>query len=481
MKHHVWDGVISVWLILFSVIIWLPSRYYPLFWDSTYVVNTARDIAQSGFTNFSSTQLGYAHTTLFSIALALIWKLFGISPAVSHVLTLPFLPILLISTYFLIKKQTNRELALLGSMVVAFTPTVLSEYVNVYVDLPTGALVALSAVFWQNKQRTGWMVSFVAAILTKVTALIAVPYFVFEAFREKKNRLLSIFYPTSITVAWFVYHYATTGWWFNKRNSPQHLAIFDGVASIANNWYQIMLNVLFGQGRWLMVLIALVAIAYLYIKRKPLRTLFQSSILRSSCLVIVFGALFFAVTGEFSFRYAILTYPFFVSAISLILFWVIQEEKQFAVFIYGLCIATLIFMSSLWHPKEATLTTNRFEPPTDLGVIDYITIFKWLGYYGQINNQPNTIFYGAFPENNAFMEPRMGYVTSPVNFQPCEVFKMDDSKKQIVIFHPFSPSQYACYTLVQTGNFTELGGIERNGKWIDLYVAASASATKTQP
>ncbi len=481
IKTYGWDILSCLVFITFSIVIWLPSRNFPLFWDSTYVVNTARDIAKSGFTLFSSSQLGYAHTTLYSTALAIIWHFFGYSTTVSHFLSLPFLPMLLISTYFIVKQTTNRELGFLAATLVAFTPTVLAEYMNVYVDLPTGALVLAATFFWHRNRRLPWAILFGAAILTKITALIAVPYFCIESIRQKKNRILSLIFPLTLSLSWFSYHYIVTGWWFNKRDSDQHLAILDGIQVILNNWLQVFYHLVLGQGRWLLVLLGIICIVLLIRLRANIFSLFTTTPIISIVCMAFFAALFYAVTGEFSYRYAILVYPFFVYLISILVYKIISRHNLITALAYTIMIAILCYMATQWHPKENRLSTTRYQPPTDLSVLDYIYIFRWLGYYGQTNNSESTIYYGAFPENNAFLEPRMGYVVKPLRFQPCDTFKEDSTNRQIIIFHPFSPSQYACYSLIKNRPFIKIAGIEQNGKWIDIYESSPSAikATKT--
>jgi hypothetical protein len=477
MKKHIWDIVISAAFVVFSLAIWLPSQYYPLFWDSTYVVLTAKGISDSHFTNFASNQLGYAHTTLLSTTLALVWKFFGYSTQVSHLLMLPLLPLLLISTYFLLKKHVRNELALIGTVIIACLPTVLAEYVNVYVDLPTAAFSIFALSLWEYNHKRWYIIPFLIAILTKLTALIIAPYFIVSALMEKKNRLQTCFFPLITTVIWFVYHRIVTGWWFNIRSNPaQHLAIFNGVKQLSIGYASVLFQFFTNQGKWILTIIIITGIVWL-ISQHRLKKWLTNRVTVASLAMVVLGILFFTVTGEYSARYAILMYPAYILLLMTIVEQFVSSYSSARYFIYGSFIIFSIYLMAGWRPIEKAITSTRFQPPTDLGIIDYIYVFRWISYYAQSANDGQTEFYGAFPESNALTTPEMGFVSSPLPFLPCEQYTYDQSKRQIVFVHPFSPTQYACFKLIQSGTFKELRSIEKNGKWIDVY-EASKSATK---
>lgn len=466
-------------LVAFSILIWLPSRHYPLFWDSTYVVKTATQIYDSNFTKLVSQEQGYAHPTLFPTILALLWKIFGTDSVVGHYLTLPFLPILLVSTYFLIKNATTKEYGLLAGLLVGFTPVVLAEYVNVYTDLPMAALVALATYFWSQKKYLPWGILFSAAILTKIPAVAIIPYFVLDAYFSKKSKGLkySLILPVSVLAVWFIYHRLVSGWWFIYTQSGLQLSIARNAFGTLSDALQIVLTIAISQGRWLPSLIGLIAFFLI-----PQQTIVQKlKLIKKEVVVIFAAALVFAATGEFGFRYAIFIYPFYY----LILFKLLHQltknsQTYYTISITSLALCLLLFVN-FWHPKQQPYTTNVFNPPDDLGIIDYLQVFRWLASYAVVNNHQNVAYYGGFPDSISLLEPKMGLVDTPQNFYDCKDYQPNPDLTQIIIMHPFSPTVYPCYQIIQSNNLPVLTGKEVNGKWIDLYLASPSAQAKPLP
>lgn len=479
MKSKYIDGIVVLVILLFSLAIWMPSRYYPYFWDSTYIVKTAIGIIDSNFTNLTSIEQGYAHATLLPTLLALIWKFFGTSTLYGHYLMAIFLPILLISSYFFFKSKTNIHLAILGTFLIGFTPVILAEYVNFYSDLPMAAFVAISLLFWEKRLYFPWAIFYAAAILTKVPAIAVLPYFVLDSLSAKDfHKLkLALSIPLSVFIGWFTYHKIITGWWF-LNNHGRQLAAQRNLTSIPSDWLNIVIAIFLQQGRLYLALIVLAVLVYLSIGKTklPLRQVFI--LIYKELAVIITAGLIFAMTGEFGPRYAIFTYIFVYSIILKVIYQTSIKHSFIYRALLATLLASLLFFTSLWRPKVAPLTTNVFAPPDDLGIIDYISLFRWLGSYVALNNNQNIEYYGAFPENVALSEPKMGFVTQPTFIKSCQQFTYNPSIKQIIIFHPFSPDLYPCFQLIKTNNFPAITGKEENGRWIDLYlVTASAAAT----
>jgi len=419
-----------------------------------------------------SLEQGYAHPTLFPVMLALLWKVFGPYPVIGHYLTLPFLPILLISAYFYLKSKTDQIMGLLGSILLGFTPVILAEYVNVYTDLPMAALVALSLLFWSKRKYAGWAIAFAAAILIKIPALAIAPYFFLEAVtrKNKQDSIKAGIVPIVTSAVWFIYHFISTGWWFKQTVSNAPLAIASNSSQALLQVFQIVASLLLGQGRWATTLLAVLGIILLVLKKQ----------MRKSDLIeltpLITAACIFAATGEFGFRYAIFVYLFYYSFVATIMYKVVTQYQGIRNITYALLIGVILYFGSLWHPAEKALTQSQFNPPNDLGIIDYLQVFRWLTTYIQVNDSPNTYFYGGFPENISLLEPKMGYVSKPANFLPCDAYSYNPNQKQIIIFHPFSPTNFSCYNLIQQNKWQAFTGKEVNGKWVDLFLASSASA-----
>lgn len=480
MKHNHVDLIICLVLVLFSLAIWLPSRYYPYFWDSTYIVKTASQIYDSNFTNLTSQEPGYAHTTLLPVILAILWKIFGFSILPGHIFMGLMLPTLLIASYFFFKTKTNTELALIGAFLIGFTPVVLAEYVNFYSDLTMAAFVALSVLCWTKRRYVLWGIFFIAAILTKIPAIAILPYFILDALRSKNSVKLqiSMLVPALTVISWFTYHRLVSGWWFINTNSDYQLALSRNPSAVAIDWVNIFISLFVQQGRSYVTLIALLALLLTLISKPKPQTQQILSLIDKEMAVLITATLLFAATGEFGTRYAIFTLIFLYSVVLQMIFQIHHKGTMtIRAFQTGL-VVILIFFTTLWRPTVAPLTTNVFTPPDDLGIIDYIAVFRWLSSYVTMNHNQDIAYYGAFPENISLMEPRMGFVSQPTTVYPCKDFAYNPSIKQVIIMHPFSPDLYPCFQLIQQNNFPVLTGKEENGRWLDLYLASPSASPR---
>ncbi len=477
IQTYGWDILACLFFFIFSLSIWLPSRFFPLFWDSTYVVRTASEIADTNFTKFVSQEYGYAHPVLLPSILALMWRTWGTSPLIGHFLILPFLPTLLISAYFYFLSKTNRSLAFLGTMLLGFTPVILAEYVNVYTDLPMAACGALSVLLWRRKQYIWWGITFALAILIKIPALTIAPFFFFDAISQKKRSLVisSLFIPFTTLLGWFYYHWLQTGWWFIHTQEARQLAVANNPFAIFQDAAAIMARFITGQGKWSLSMVYVIAGLLIWRSRqKPSKKEIVSFLIEFS--PIIFGSLLFAATGEFTYRYAIIINMFFYSGVIQLVDYLVQKRIVSSTYVYVMLIGVLIFFTTLWHPQEKAIKSFRFEPPADLSIIDYIQVFRWLTTYAEVNNK--AIFYGGFPENISLLEPKMGFVTKPLNFLTCNEFTYQPNKTQIIIMHPFSPTVLPCQSLIKTLKLSAFTGKEINGKWIDLFLVSTPSAQK---
>lgn len=444
-------------LLAFSIAIWLPSRFYPLFWDSTAVVDSATRISQGDW-----------HTaSLFPALLALFWQVFGTQPLIAHYLTLPFLPLLLVASYVFIKSATNRLFGFIGAFMIAFTPVVLAEYVNVYVDLPMAALVALSLVSWDLKKYPLWAIFYAAAILTKLPAIIVAPYFLVKARQaDDKSTFMSALIISIISAIVFL----------NLNPNILNPADITRPSVILTNLLQIFITLFTSQGKWLFFALVLLVVFQQYRKIGRNYLVETAKVLSAELAVLGASVVIFFLTGDYNFRSSIFLLVFLYAAgLKVIYAYLTQNPKWSQPFVIAF-IVVLAFFATLWRPIQTPYTTSVYNPPDDLGITDYLQVFRWLASYAALNRDQNIIYYGGFPENISLTEPKMGFIDNLVPFQNCEDFVSDPSLNQIIILHPFSPTSYPCYQIIQSLQLTAYSGTEVNGKWLDLYSAPVSTA-----
>jgi len=218
MDLGVWISVIG-----FCGLIWLPTRYLPYHWDSAgYVIQTAKSILDSNFLKLVSGFSDFAHPPLIPLQLAIGWKIFGETKLITHLLMWPYLPMLMISTYYVFKKLISPLSGIVVAFLVGFSPVVLAEYVIAYVDLPMAALIMTALALRISKPKAWYLAALAMALMTKTSALLLLPLFVFWDYKDKriglKKNISLIIWPMMLTLIWYAYHFLETGWWFTRPN-----------------------------------------------------------------------------------------------------------------------------------------------------------------------------------------------------------------------------------------------------------------------
>ncbi len=105
-KHA--DLIVAFAIFAYALIMWWPTKNLPYHWDSAgFVINSAKHLFETNFQPLVNPSLAYAHPPLITATLALMWKLFGQSPLISHLVTFPFLPTLMMGVYFIGKKLST--------------------------------------------------------------------------------------------------------------------------------------------------------------------------------------------------------------------------------------------------------------------------------------------------------------------------------------------------------------------------------------
>jgi len=462
---------------VFSIALWLPTRYLPYHGDAAgFVVPASQNLLATGYTPLIAKGSDFSHPPLFILLHTVAWQIFGLGPITGHYLMLPFLPILVISSFFFSRAFVGRLPALLAALLVAISPVVLAEYGNIYLDLPAAAMATLALALWVNGFQFLGIFTLVFAGLMKGTVLFLLPFFMLYPVypartKEYLRQLAWVVIPLAIYGLWLIYHFSQTGWWFIAPGRSGLMPT--NIVGVLSSITYVFLRNLLSNGRWIITLLTFVGLVYL-IARKSVKALLP---VISVIISILSSMLIFAFSGTFALRYALFLLP-----LMLLLFvwtlWNVAKTRQIAGWKIAIIPLLIIpYFIFLWHPKTTTTVEYEFRNPIDLSYMDVTFVMRSLGAFTQLV-APEASYYGGFPENVYLTNPVVGYVNQPVKFTLCRDFTLDDKKRQILILHAHSPEQENCRRLLDVLVVNPLDRYERNGKWIELYeVNASASAT----
>lgn len=505
-KPWVW---VLVSVIVYSTAIWWPTRYLPYHWDSAgFVINATRDLRAENFAPWVAEHSDFAHPPLLMTMLGVAWNIWGESLLVSHILMWPFLPLLMMSAYWVarallkdtkVDEPTKLAGAVGAALLSGMMPVAVAEYGIIYIDLPSGALASLALAAGMYG-KFGWAgVLLTMAALIKESALIILPALGWLAagrIWEKENvenkdwvvKLQTLAkkkywstwvwlgLPVLVWVSWLWYHVETTGWGLVRPGRPQP------TAKSLSMWWQ-SFGFIFGrfawnQGRWLLTLLGVIAAVVVGGNRKLRKETWTPEWQATSGLVI-FGLTIYAYSGEFATRYGLFLMPTFI-ALSMATIglglssWLSKSYRWWAMSGVALLVAW-VFYGAWWPVSKPLIDSSgrilvkyEFGVQEDMSYKDMILIGKQLGEFLTMA-YPSAHVYGGFPEVYQLTQPYQGYVTKPFMFSKCNEFVWNPDEIQIVIVHPYSPEQQLCRLLLDAVELEPLMHIESNSKWLEVY------------
>lgn len=472
------DFVFLTLVILYSLIIWWPTRIIPYHWDSAgFVVPAALNFLKTNFSPFIAPFSDFAHPPLFIASLAIIWKLFGESILVSHIFNFIFLPILLFSTYLIGKKINDLYLGISATLLLAVSAIIITEYGIIYIDLPMAAVATAATAAWFYKKNTISSVLFLIAFLYKFPAILVLTslllyelIFNYKNVRQNIKQYFIYLLPYLGVFAWLGYHYQIEGWLLKRPQRNTNLAMTGKKFYQSAVW---VFNKIFANDKRILITLGgLGSGTYLFYKDiKNSQKLLLS--LMPLIFILLSGIIFFAYVGEFGLRYGIFLLPSFY----LIFLRLIQEtiKNNFIYLAIITCVAVLFI--NTWHPKIPPTNNFEFSPQENLSYQDIITIGQGAAYYLESKHFDAKI-YGSWPEIYQLMDSYQGYVSKPLSFLECKNFIFDKSAKQIIYAHLYSPGEIDCINIIKKYKVHPLSRFESNGKWLELYLINASESAK---
>jgi 4-amino-4-deoxy-L-arabinose transferase-like glycosyltransferase len=472
------DAFVMLCLLAVALIWWWPHRYLPFWWDSAgFVINAANDLLRTNFNPPIALHSDFAHPPLLMMLVAGSWKVFGANPLAAHLTTLPFLVLLLISTYFLAKKLVSPATAALASMLVASVPIVLHETSQIYLDLPTAALTTLSLALLLNKKLAWAAIALSLAALTKETALFVLPLFALLALdqmsvKDKSKKivtLVALSAPALAYLAYVVVFNQFTGHWFSTRSGRLADKFSYTLTTLTTSLQNVASSFFVENGMWIMSIIALGSLVVLW--RKKALTLKSNKLLWGFLLTAIGVLVAFALFQEYTLRYSLMILPlWFVSALKLLeLASQKSAPKQASSIIVGASALALLVLALNWYPQTETTSSYSFSPPTNLTVLDRIFVFRQAAKFVELTHQSKQIL-GSFPENQQLTQAYLGFVDQGLPFALCnQSVSQEVSESRLLLFHPYSPGQIECKKMLDANQATLLKRFERNGSWVEVF------------
>lgn len=473
-------------LLIILFVFWWTTKSIPYWWDSAgFVITGAKIVLKHKFLILDLGLPGaYPHTTFFVVLLALMWKMFGESFLVSHLLMLFFTVLLFVYMFRLTQLLTGSKwrgnlVAFLAGILLLFTPVFFAQLGIIYMEIPITAFAVMSVYYYLRRNIPLYLLSTILMVYTKdVSVFLILVILAFDIgiqlvhsvsvdkkidIKDFLNRIVLIGLPIFILFLWFLYHKMTTGWWYIPPSAPWA----GPKAIVPENIQQVLSFVFADQWRIIPTILILIFLEESFIRKKYQKDIFKSDFFL--ILLIPFAtALFFGMT-EFLQRYIIIGLPFFY-ILFYYLFTILLQKKTLRFQLISLSLITVIICSlfySQWNLHRKIVFWHFPPLEENLEYKDVISVGEAISSYLE-KNYPNAKILTSFPADYMFSQPFQGYVKKPLRSKNCNKIKPGD-KYDFVIFHPFSPISIYCLQIIERDKLKPIKNFERNGKFMSIY------------
>ncbi len=264
-------------ILFFSVfLLKLPTIYLDYHWDEAVFVAHSKYYSIYGWFSLP-TPSPVLHVPLLNWIFSLNYILFGESPLISHIIIIVFSFIACYFTYLLGKNLYNREVGVVASILLLFSPMYFSLSGQALYEVPLTAMTVVVLYFLFKKNLIGYLISSSILVLTKEPGILIIGTIIlFKLIKREKIKNVILY--ASPILLFFLWEF------FFMTSTEHYLLSFDPLFSLKKlfaNVYQTF----FWNYHWILT----VPIILLFFK-KPFKNFRKNAIL--FLLIAVFIAFF---------------------------------------------------------------------------------------------------------------------------------------------------------------------------------------------
>ena len=361
------------WLvgILYAIII-LYCCNTPIFWDMYGQVKTAHYYVETNFTNLFPNGNGFTdngYFPIYTLYLAVCFKLFGFKLWVAHLSVLPFIIGLLYQMQSFCKRFLSDEKTLFVLLLTLIHPALEAQsiYFSSEVCFVFLAVWMLNTV--KDVRASRVVLSSTLLCLLNFRALpFVILVWIYFAFLKKQKSAWYLFLSVLISIAWIFIHFYLVGWLFKNPENIGHRTILGFNGMLKNLFWCIIKLTDYGN------IIAFVFIALFCFTHKKISEPFIFVLLVTLSLITFCVPLSNPVNARYFLLVYVLTLPAFVFSISTY-----DKKRIAAVFVLFI----LFLMQSNWLKKP-----NKYGNAWDCNLqsLAYFDARKELDAYVLENN-----------------------------------------------------------------------------------------------
>lgn len=270
MTKRIFNIILPIFLFLLVLITKIPSFNLPYYWDDfNYVIPAVNHIFISQITPFLW-EYGLGHPPLFYIFGGIIFKIFGDSLIVSHLIMIIFSFLSIYFTYLIGKRLFSKRVGIIAALMLLFTPMFFSFSGLFNLEMPLTALIIMALYFAIINKNFLYVLFGSLAILTKETAIGAVVAIFFVKILKEKNKLKTFYIysiPILIFFIWMISNKIHYGYYLFPISTS--IIIIQPIRNLFNLLFMLKL-LFFDDFRWILTSILFIQFVYLN-KLKNLR------------------------------------------------------------------------------------------------------------------------------------------------------------------------------------------------------------------
>jgi hypothetical protein len=220
------------WLVslVYAVVVVCYSNT-PVFWDMYGQVKTAHYYLETNFTNLFPNGNGFTdngYFPIYTIYLAMLFKLFGFKLWIAHVSVLPFIVGLLYQLQRFCKRFLSNKKTLVVLLLTLIHPVIEAQsiYFSSEICFVFLAVWMLNAI---QDERASRMV--LSATLLCLLNLRALPFvflvWIYFTFLKKQKSAWYLVLAFIVSITWLFIHFKMSGWLFENPENIGHRAILD--------------------------------------------------------------------------------------------------------------------------------------------------------------------------------------------------------------------------------------------------------------
>lgn len=232
-KYKNEDATYFLFLLAVVLLLKLPTLTVDYHWDALEYAAQAKYYSIYGLLTIPSGPI--VHVPVLQWSLAVLYNIFGESPALSNLVIAIFSFVGAYFTYLLGKHLYGKKVGIIASLLLFFSPTYFAISGQVLFDIPLAAMTVVALYYGIKRNFPLYLVSASILVLTKEPGFLVILVFVVNEmlkrkvnFKIKIKNVIAYSIPIVFLLLWWVWIWTQTGYFLNRPDLkfPEMTPIF---------------------------------------------------------------------------------------------------------------------------------------------------------------------------------------------------------------------------------------------------------------